>query len=61
MPTYDYKCPKCNSAKQIQHKMNDMPCVVCDKCFVNMNKGFGGGIGLHFKGTGFYETDYKGK
>jgi len=26
-----------------------------------MNKGFGGGSAIHFKGSGFYETDYKGR
>jgi len=34
---------------------------LCPECNEKMIKCIGGGIGLHFKGTGFYETDYKGK
>lgn len=62
MPTYDYTCPKCKLTLQIFHKMSESPITKCRKCKkVNMEKGVGGGSALHFKGTGFYETDYKDK
>lgn len=61
MPTYDYKCLDCDEIKQYQHKMNETFTVVCEKCKTDMKKGFGGGLGVHFKGSGFYKTDYKGK
>lgn len=61
MPTYDYKCPKCHRTKELFHKMNETYLVGCPKCNVCMLKRISAGIGLHFKGSGFYETDYKGK
>lgn len=61
MPTYEYKCPLCKEIKQVQHKMDEMPCVICLTCHRNMQKGFGGGSAIHLKGSGFYETDYKNK
>ena len=62
MPTYDYKCPTCNHQTVMVHKMNETPTTICPSCMKsNMNKGLGGGIAVHFKGSGFYETDYKNK
>lgn len=61
MPTYDYKCPKCEKMSEIFHKMSDGLPVYCPECYDKMVKQFNAGIGVHFKGTGFYETDYKGK
>jgi len=66
MPTYEYKCPSCEKVECHQHKMNEAFLVTCNKCFskgkdYHMKKGFGGGAAVHFKGSGFYETDYLGK
>ncbi len=66
MPTYEYKCPECSYSGLVFHKMNDETGLNCFLCYskgidIKMQKGFGGGIGIHFKGSGFYETDYKGK
>lgn len=62
MPTYVYTCPSCNHQTQISHKMNEHVPTICPNCIkTDMTKGVGGGIGIHFKGSGFYETDYKGK
>jgi len=66
MPTYDYTCPTCERMEQHQHKMTEPFFVSCLKCYEQgnpyvMTKGFGGGTAVHFKGSGFYETDYKGK
>ena len=61
MPTYDYKCQKCDKTTQIMHKMCEEITQSCPECNVNMVKQIGTGCGLHFKGTGFYATDYKGK
>ena len=61
MPTYDYKCSKCVGISTHFHKMCDEVTYLCPKCNEKMVKCIGGGIGLHFKGSGFYETDYKGK
>lgn len=61
MPTYDYKCPKCKKIEQHLHKMSEDLALFCIDCDSIMLKCIGGGIGVHFKGSGFYETDYKGK
>jgi len=61
MPTYDYKCPKCGIVKERFHGMNEHPTVICESCPAVMNRMIGKGSGVHFKGTGFYETDYKRK
>lgn len=66
MPTYEYRCPTCQKREDHQHKMNETFTAICLNCFEkgkpsDMIKGPGGGIGIHFKGTGFYQTDYKGK
>lgn len=61
MPTYEYKCPKCKKVIEVIQSINCEWGVLCADCKIEMTKGFGGGTGLHFKGSGFYETDYKGK
>lgn len=61
MPTYEYKCPECKDTIELMHAMNYPRVLFCPKCKIEMNKGFGGGTGVHFKGSGFYETDYKNK
>lgn len=61
MPTYDYKCTKCDQTLEHLHKMSEQSTYLCPRCNVKMVKCIGRGIGLHFKGTGFYATDYKGK
>ena len=61
MPTYDYKCPKCDIIEERFHSMSDEPIFICHLCSERMVKCVGGGIGVHFTGSGFYETDYNGK
>lgn len=54
MPTYEYKCTKCDYNIEVSDKMDDFPNIICDKCYDKMAKGFGGSIGIHFKDSGFY-------
>ncbi len=61
MPTYDYKCQTCNDSIELLLNILDIPKIPCDNCGGERIRGFGGGLGIHFKGDGFYETDYKGK
>lgn len=61
MPTYDYKCPKCEQITSHLHKMSEMLNISCPDCSRILSKCMSAGIGLHFKGSGFYETDYKNK
>jgi len=62
MPTYDYQCGACDHQWELFQSMNDSPVQSCPKCKKRKAKRLLGlGAGLIFKGTGFYETDYKKK
>jgi putative FmdB family regulatory protein len=57
MPTYDYECKKCLNRFEAIQKMNDDPLSVCPKCNGEVKRLIGGGLGIIFKGSGFYSTD----
>ena len=60
MPTYDYECQACGHAWELFQSMKDDPVKSCPKCKKRKAKRLMGlGAGLNFKGSGFYETDYK--
>lgn len=59
MPTYAYKCPQCGHRFELFHKMSDPCCPACPECDTETDRVITGGAGLHFKGSGFYATDYK--
>ncbi len=59
MPTYDYKCPTCSKISEQFHKPFESFNISCEKCGENMMKSYSPCLGIHFKGTGFYETDYR--
>lgn len=62
MPTYDYQCQACGHTWEMFQSMNDNPVKSCPKCKKRKAKRLLGlGAGIIFKGTGFYETDYKNK
>ena len=62
MPTYDYQCQACGHSWELFQSMNDNPVKSGPKCKKRKAKRLlGVGAGLIFKGTGFYETDYKNK
>lgn len=59
MPTYDYKCNDCNESFEKFHGMSESPEVSCPSCGTIADKMIGIGAGVHYKGSGFYTTDYK--
>lgn len=60
MPTYSYECKKCSQVDDVYHAMSAKPRVACSACgSTAMKKLLGTGAGIIFKGSGFYETDYK--
>ncbi|MDP3791657.1 MAG: zinc ribbon domain-containing protein [Candidatus Omnitrophota bacterium] len=61
MPTYEYSCDKCKKNFDLFQNMKDEPIKKCPKCGGKVHRLIGGGSGIIFKGTGFYETDYKKK
>ena len=61
MPTYDYKCTECNYTFEVFQRMSDEPLKKCPKCNGVLKRLIGAGAGPIFKGSGFYQTDYKNK
>jgi putative FmdB family regulatory protein len=61
MPTYDYECRKCGQVFERFHSMTATPRVRCPECRGGTKKLMGTGAGIIFKGSGFYETDYRRK
>lgn len=62
MPTYDYQCQACGHEVEIFHAMTEQPRKKCPACGKNkLQRQIGLGAGIIFKGSGFYETDYKRK
>jgi putative FmdB family regulatory protein len=59
MPTYDYKCTDCGNLFELFQPMNAEPVNECPKCKGSVKRLIGAGSGPIFKGTGFYQTDYK--
>lgn len=59
MPTYDYKCLRCDKKFEIFQSMKDEPLKICPDCKGELKRLIGSGAGAIFKGTGFYQTDYK--
>ena len=61
MATYTYKCEKCGEFEATQ-SMKEDAYTVCPKCGGrDIKRLISGGTGAIFKGSGFYETDYKKK
>jgi len=62
MPTYEYECQACGYAFEELQTMTDAKLKKCPKCHKNkLARLIGSGSGMIFKGSGFYETDYKKK
>ena len=59
MPTYQYECTKCGYTFEAFQKITDEPVKVCPKCGSPVKRLISGGMGVIFKGSGFYTTDYK--
>ena len=59
MPTYDYVCEKCGDRFEHFQKMSSEPLTVCSKCGGHLKRLIGSGVGIIFKGSGFYCTDYR--
>ncbi len=60
MPLYEYKCSNCHHRIEIVQKVNDKPPKKCPKCGSSLVKVISAPA-LHFKGNGWYITDYPPK
>ena len=61
MPTYEYKCNKCGYVFEVFQSMSAEPIKICPNCKSDVKRLIGPGAGAIFKGSGFYQTDYKNK
>lgn len=60
MPTYEYKCGACGHKYEMFQSMTEPPKKRCPKCGKNTaERLIGTGAGVLFRGSGFYETDYR--
>jgi putative FmdB family regulatory protein len=56
MPIYEYRCENGHLVEVLQ-KITDDPVTVCEQCGAAMQRVFHP-VAVHFKGSGFYNTDY---
>jgi putative FmdB family regulatory protein len=56
MPIYEYRCEN-GHLFEVMQKITDDPVTVCETCEAPVQRVFHP-IAVHFKGSGFYNTDY---
>src|SRR5690242_4317737 len=56
MPIYEYRCDKGHTFEVMQ-RMSDDPVISCTTCDAPVHRVFHP-VAVHFKGSGFYNTDY---
>lgn len=59
MPTYEYKCLRCNYRFEVFQPITAQPLTECPNCKGEIKRLISAGAGPIFKGSGFYQTDYK--
>lgn len=60
MPTYDYECDGCGHAFEMYQGINDSKKKKCPECGkLKLRRLLGTGAAVVFKGSGFYQTDYR--
>jgi putative FmdB family regulatory protein len=57
MPIYEYRCPKGHAFERFQ-RMSDPPPEACEVCGAGPVEVVLFPVAVHFKGSGFYTTDY---
>ncbi|MHC4331795.1 MAG: FmdB family zinc ribbon protein [Planctomycetota bacterium] len=60
MPTYDYVCENCEHEFEQFQSIMAKPTRKCPNCGkLKLQRLIGAGAGIIFKGSGFYQTDYR--
>ncbi len=59
MPIYEYRCENGHTFEVVQ-RMSDDPVEACEQCGAPVERVFHP-VAVHFKGSGFYSTDYGAK
>jgi len=57
VPIYEYQCDACGTSFEVLQRMSDDPLQTCEKCGGRLRKVLHP-VAIHFKGSGFYTTDY---
>jgi putative FmdB family regulatory protein len=57
VPIYEYRCDDCGTSFEVLQRMSDDPLETCEKCGGRLQKVLHP-VAIHFKGSGFYTTDY---
>ena len=60
MPFYEYECPHCGYDEEVLQKINDKPLTKCPSCGKKGLKKLMSAPVFRLKGSGWYETDFKG-
>jgi putative FmdB family regulatory protein len=60
MPFYEYECPHCGYDEEVLQKINDKPLTKCPSCGKNGLRKLMSAPVFRLKGSGWYETDFKG-
>ena len=62
MPTYDYVCEACSHEMEAFQSITSKPLRKCPSCgHLKLRRQIGSGGAVIFKGSGFYQTDYRSK
>jgi len=60
MPTYDYVCEACEHEFELFQSITSAPKRKCPQCGrLKLRRLIGPGAAIVFKGSGFYQTDYR--
>ena len=60
MPTYDYECDACGHSFELFQSISEAVKKKCPECGKpKLRRLFGTGAAVVFKGSGFYQTDYR--
>ena len=60
MPTYDYICDACQHEFEAFESIKSDPQTICPTCHeAKLRRKIGAGAAILFKGSGFYQTDYR--
>lgn len=60
MPLYEFECETCGTRTEVLQRFEDPPPAACAACGGPLKKLFSAPA-VHFKGSGWYVTDYAGK
>ena len=58
MPFYEYRCENCCHQFEVKQSFEDNSNVTCPRCQGEARRIFSA-VPVHFKGSGFYTTDYR--